>query len=377
MAWRLRVVALVRTWCPDFEPPFCPRASCPHHRAPDGKWYVKDGHHDRKAWPHAIRRFRCKTCRRCFSTQTFDTTYWLKRPDLQPEIFKRQVECSGLRQSARGLGVAPSTVQMQVERLGRHCLLEQRARTLELVPREPFTLDGFRTFEFSQYWPFDFNIAVGKDSDFVYGFTDSELRRSGRMTARQKRRRRELEKLHGKPDPRATEMGVETLLRAVAPHPTKLVMFSDEHEAYLRALKKLEGHEVEHHAVSSRRIRNAQNPLRPSNLLDSLIRHCGSNHKRETIAWSKRRQAAAERMAIFQVWRNFAKSRSEQRPKTTPTPAMVVGLTTRPLTIDEILYRRRFPSLVPLPERVAAYYWRKVETRQLGHGRQHVLKYAD
>jgi hypothetical protein len=292
----------------------------------------------------------------------------------QREIFNRQVECSGLRQSARGLSAAPSTVQRQVERLGRHCFLEQLARTLELVPQEPLALDGFQTFEFSQYWPFDFNIAVGKDSDFIYGFTDSELRRSGRMTPRQKQRRDALEKLHGKPDPKATEEGVESLLRSIAPEPTSLVMLSDEHQAYPRALKKLEGYEVEHRTVSSRRVRNAQNPLRPVNLADSLIRHCGSNHKRETIAFSKRRQSALERAAVMQVWRNHVK-RVRENDRFSPTPAMSLGLARAPLTSEGVLNRRLFPSLVELPRPHRDWYWRRVETRQL-NGTRHELKWA-
>jgi hypothetical protein len=36
----------------------------------------------------------------------------------------------------------------------------------------------------------------------------------------------------------------------------------------------------------------AQNPLFPVNLADLLLRHSSANHKRETIAFSKRRQGA-------------------------------------------------------------------------------------
>jgi hypothetical protein len=43
-----------------------------------------------------------------------------------------------------------------------------------------------------------------------------------------------------------------------------------------------------------------------------LIRHCQSGHKRETIAFAKRRAASAERLAIFVVWRNYMKGRREK-----------------------------------------------------------------
>jgi hypothetical protein len=196
------------------------------------------------------------------------------------------------------------------------------------------------------------------------------------MTESQKRKRQALEQRFGKPDPRATEKEVEHLLRLVSSRPTTLSLHTDEHAAYPRAIRKLTGYSIEHHATSSRRARTPQNPLHCINLADLLIRHGGSNHKRETIAFSKRRQAAAERMAVFQVWRNFMKTRSEQRPSRSCTPAMLLGLENRPLTLEDILHRRRFPTLVPLPDRLARYYWRQVPTRQVPNGRTHALKYA-
>jgi len=45
--------------------------------------------------------------------------------------------------------------------------------------------------------------------------------------------------------------------------------------------------------------RNLQIKIFPIKLLDSLVGHSSANHKRETIAWSKRRKVCAERLAIF------------------------------------------------------------------------------
>ena len=115
---------------------------------------------------------RCLCCGRTFSTQTFSTTYWLKRPDLQPHVFLRLVECGALRQVARGLGVVHSTVQRQAERLGRHCLLYQLVHGPSSPPREALVLDGFQSFEYSQYWPCEFNVLVGSASEDGNGERD-------------------------------------------------------------------------------------------------------------------------------------------------------------------------------------------------------------
>jgi hypothetical protein len=131
---------------------------------------------------------------------------------------------------------------------------------------------------------------------------------------------------------------------------------------------------VRHRTISSRAARTAQNPLFPINLLDLLIRHSGSNHKRETIAASKRRQCAAERMAIFLVWRNYMKWISERKKET--SPAMRLGITDHLLGVDEVLDRRLFPTRVELPERWADYYWRRIVTRMIPNGTRHQKRYA-
>ena len=359
---------------PRFEPPFCPRPSCPHHRDPTGWKPQSAGTFTRKAHPQVIRRFRCPRCKRWFSTQTFDTTYWLKRPDIQKPIWHGLVACSGFRQIGRSLGVTGTTVQRQASRLGRHALLHHERSRPKGPVTEPTAIDGLLGFEFSQYWPFELNIAVGAVSGFTYSFTESELRRSGRMTARQKVRRQRLEEKLGKPDPKATEKAIESLLNLTARAPQKLTVLSDKHQAYPRAIRRLP-HEVEHLTFSSRRGRGAGNPLHSVDHLDRMTRHSGANHKRETIAFSKRRQGAMERAAAFVVWMNFMKRSSEKNLRS-PTPAQKLGLMSGVLTVDELLYRRLFPWLIPLPPPMDDIYWRRIPTRQIPNGTRHTLSLA-
>jgi hypothetical protein len=110
------------------------------------------------------------------------------------------------------------------------------------------------------------------------------------------------------------------------------------------------------------------------NLLDLLIRHSGANHKRETIAFAKRRQCAAERLWVFVVWRNLMKSFSEQRKDA--SPAMRLGLTDHRWSIKEVLKERLFSSRVGLPRRWADYYWRRIKTRTIASNSIHRKRYA-
>ncbi|MBD3237001.1 MAG: hypothetical protein GF330_09875 [Candidatus Eisenbacteria bacterium] len=65
--------------------------------------------------------------------------------------------------------------------------------------------------------PFHVNLAVGAGSWALYHFTESPVRRKGRMTERQKLRRAELERLWGRADPRAVERGMMALLDPLLP----------------------------------------------------------------------------------------------------------------------------------------------------------------
>ena len=122
-----RTVPAVRTGMDRrFAPPFCPRSSCPYHRCPAGWRYKRIGFYTRHCPPRRIQRYLCLHCRRSFSTQTFSTTYWLRRPELLEPLFFRLLACSGFRQIARELKAAPSTLVHLAARLGRHCLLFQR-----------------------------------------------------------------------------------------------------------------------------------------------------------------------------------------------------------------------------------------------------------
>ena len=217
-------------------------------------------------------------------------------------------------------------------------------------------------------------MAVGSSSHYLYGFTDSELRRKGRMTRRQRARRSELEAEFGRPDPKSIELEFAELLAVVAPEPQRLRLHTDEHPAYPRALRRLRHLAVEHERTSSRAERTTQNPLWPINHVDMLIRHSCSEHKRETISFARRRQCSAERLWVFVVWKNWIKSFSERRRDA--SPAMRLGITDHRWAVEEVLKERLFPSRVWLPRRWADYYWRHIPTRRIARCRNHRRKFA-
>jgi transposase-like protein len=357
-----------------FVPPHCPRSDCAHHVCTAGWRWVRYGSYRRQAAPQRIRRFRCGHCGHTFSEQSFRSDYWLRRPGVLASLAPRLLGCTGYRQLARELGCAPSTVMRQAPRLGRHALLWLWQHRPRGPVTEPVVVDGFESFAFSQYHPLYLNLVVGAASHYLYAFTHTALRRKGRMSARQKRRRAELERRHGRPDPRGIEQGTAAALRLAAPAPQPLVVRSDEHTDYPRALARLHGYAVRHECTPSVQARTAGNPLFPVNRQDLWLRHAGANHKRETIAFSKRHQAVVERAAWQALWLNWSKPFSENHGG--GTPAMRLGLSQRPVPIRELLARRLFPERVRLPEPWAGYYWGAVRTARIPSERRHSARLA-
>ena len=194
------------------------------------------------------------------------------------------------------------------------------------------------------------------------------------MRPAQRKKREALERAHGRPDPRATQRSVEEVLGRLVPPGTSLPLHSDMHPAYARALRRLPDRCFAHRTTSSKAARVPQNPLFPVNLADLLLRHTGANHKRETIAFSKRRQGALYRAAIFTVWRNYVKSLSERR-RDAP-PGVAVGAIERAMTVAELLEHRLFPWPGELSGWLERCYYARIPTRRLARCRTHELKYA-
>ncbi len=175
--------------------------------------------------------------------------------------------------------------------------------------------------------------------------------------------------------------------RSGAPHlpavaGARLCLHSDDHPAYPRALRRLrredpDGPRIEHRVTSSKERRTVPNRLHPVNLADLLLRHSHANLRRETIAFSKRRQAAHERLAVFTVWRNCIKKRREKEFWPAETAAMRAGWTAGPWTWRRVMGRRLFPSKIDLPREWMTLYRRGLRTLALGPGQRiHACRYA-
>ena len=335
-------------------------------------------------------RFRCSTCRRTFSRQSFGLFYYLKRPELVVPVAAGLQAGSAHRQLARNLGCAPSTVTRLSARLGRHALLLM-ARALEHLRGrliEPVVLDHFETFEFTQDLPFGIATPVGRDSWFVYGLDPAPHARTGRRSAEQESRRALRPARLRRGGYEGSSARTVQLLLSLCPRGRSLELAGDGHPAYDRAAQRRE------HAGRVR-LQRFPNPRRgpkgsprspearardramfPVDALHGLIRHTVAHHRRETIAFGRRLNALMERLFLTIIWRNFVKGRSERRPDP-DTPAMRLGLATEPWSWRRTLARRLFPAREHLPRAWRDLYRRDWITPVLPSNTRHRLTHAN
>jgi len=356
-----------------FRPPYCPNPACDFHSDSTGWRYKRAGWFPRSIRPFKVQRYRCLTCKRAFSSQTFSVTYRLRRPELLESVFHGEISCSGHRQIARQHRVSHTTIQRLVERIGRHCILiheSLRESAGEKLGSEPVVMDGLGSFARGQYWPVEVTGIVGSSSYYSHDFVVTPRRRSGSMTDEQKKKREAYEAKLGRPDPGALRKDVLELMEAALPEATPVELRTDEKTEYATALNRLQNPDIEHLTTHSKEPRIPKNPLFAVNAHHELLRHSGSNHKRETIAFSKCFKSVVWRHAIFQVWKNLVKGASERDPRR--TPAQRLGITSKKWTVGELLDLKLSVTRMKLRKRVFDAYFglepRPFSAMTWGHG---------
>ena len=373
----------------NFRPPFCPRRGCPEHARvdPAGYCFASRGTYSTRQQSN-IPRFKCLTCLKGFSRQTFATSYYLKRAELLVPIAAGLIAGSAHRQIARTLRCAPSTVTRQSARLGRHALLLLARSLAHLAGRldESVVIDHFETFEFTQDYPLGIATAVGAKSWFVYAIDPAPHRRAGRMSEEQKRRleQRPRRPLRGSYMSSACRL-FDILYRLPGPGGT-LTLIGDGHKAYAHAAQRDAPVEVKLHSFpnpkrgpkGSRRSWQARvrdQAMFPVDLLHKLVRHSVAHHRRETIAFGRRLNALMERFFVTAIWRNFVKGRSERKPDP-KTPAMRLHLTEAPWLWKRVAFQRLFPEREVIPHPWDEFYRRLWQTPLIGRNARHTLKLA-
>ena len=346
-------------------PPYCPNPDCEYHslgfdreqcgssirhahRGLRSIFWIKKGW-DQRVYSDPVQRFQCKTCRRKFNFSVFTINYRFQiRGQINSKIFFRAVHNRSNRSIARELGVSEWLVRRRISQIARFGLIQHFCYLERLKINEPIAYDGLECFARSQYEPNNINQAIGVDSLFCYTFNFAPLNRKGRMSDRQKRHLEKLEVLEGRFNPKATRIAsaelFEELVSRIDPRSEKLILLTDEHFQYRRAivrdLSPKTRAKIEHRTVSSKETRNYKNILFAVNHMDLLIRRYVAAFTRETICFSKNHSAMLEKFVLHMCYKNymkpqFVKTHKRDPDSNTHSPAMKLGLTNRVLLFHD------------------------------------------
>jgi AraC-like DNA-binding protein len=298
-------------------------------------------------FPYLVFRYRCKSCRRVFSSSFFELGYWDKKDDLYEEIFDLHNKGFSKRATAEFLKCSEETVRRKLKKMTRQTLLRCARDLRQVKVKEPIAYDGIENFSFSQFDPNNVNHAVGKETFFVYDFNFAPLNRKGRMSPRQKKKKRRLEEIHGKYPTNAIESSTRRVFKRLLEKASgPLVLHTDNHYAYQRAIRSLRGKEnIAHFITPGKVARNYRSRLFPINHLDMLTRHETASFKRETIAFSKHSIAMMENFILYVGKKNYMRPIFLTKHRRDPlihkeSPAMRLGLTNKILSFRQMFKTR-------------------------------------
>lgn len=325
----------------DFHPPRCPYETCSQHTDPRARFWTRHGHYKPKCrrWP--VPRFRCRTCLRTFSRQTFRHDYRDKRPHCNVSLFWSLIGSSGLRQAGRAFDLGVGAVQRKFRKIARTCRLLHRNLCTALPSGRTFLLDEEETYEKASIRPLTMPVVIEKETYFVVATMAGPIRRlAAPGTARRFRQERD-EARHG-PRRDRSRMCVGATLRALGGllRGGELTLLTDEKASYRTLGAEVFGEAVHHVTTSSLMARREFNPLFPINLTLGMTRdNCGRLRRKSWLVTEKRRCLQLH-LHMFTAYRNYVRRRHNDDRKD-ETPAALLGLLPRRLKVREVLAWRQ------------------------------------
>ena len=323
-----------------FEPPRCPNTSCPQHLRPERGFFRRRGFYRPKYHPDGVPRFRCTSCKRSFSRQTFRYDYRDRRPDWNVPLFMLLASGVGLRQCARFLDGNPRSVQDKKRKMARTMQGLHRNLAPLLPSGTTYLLDEEETYEAASIRPLTMPVLVEKETWFVVATDVGSIRRLAPVgTARRELQDRD-ERNGPRPDQsRSCVQAVMTALAERVPKGT-FVLRTDQKASYATIAKAVFGERVVHETTAGTLVRSTHNPLFTINTTLAMTRdNCGRLRRKSWLV-TKKAERLQNHLLLFTVYRNYVRRRFN-RDKEVDTPAKILGLLPRNLHRDEVLAWRQ------------------------------------
>ena len=338
-----------------FNPPRCPYRACAYHLSPTAnkRWFTSHGNYKPLCRAHAVPRFRCLGCLRCFSRQTFRMDYRDHRPDLNPKLFELLASGVGLRQSSRLLGLSRRCLEIKARKISRHLRRANLNLQGSLPTGSVLQLDELETFEgMRTLRPLTVPLLIEKHSRFVIWAESAPIPARHRRTRHGRTRSDEMRRTGRRRPDGSRRACRRTLGRAanLTRHSGAVAIETDEKRIYPALIEQVFGarHSIAHGRTKSTRKRDVSNPLFPINQTEALARDLMGRLRRQSWLVSKKRRYLDLALALFIAWRNLVRRRFNDDVE---SPAQILGFLPKRMTEEELCSWRqdwRGQSIHPL-----------------------------
>jgi transposase-like protein len=324
-----------------FVPPRCPNTECNQHREPSSRFFLRMGFFTVRCRSEPVPRFRCRSCHRSFSRQTFRHDYRDQRPDLNEQVFL--LLCSGvsLRQVGRVLKLDVHSVQGKQRKLARTLGWVHANLGSQLPAERTYVLDEEETYEMASIRPLTMPVLIEKEHWFVVSSGVGSIRRLARGGSWRRRLQEHDELAHGKRPDQSRECTQAVLAELARRAPVGPIVLRTDDKAMYRVLARaVFGDRVRHETTPGTRLRTTYNPLFPINVTLAMTRdNCGRLRRKSWLV-TKKAERLQDHLLLFTAYRNYVRRRFNA-DAATDTPAKLLGLVPRNLQPHEVIAWRQ------------------------------------
>ena len=310
-----------------FTPPRCPFVDCPRHADPgDPAFFVRRGYYRPLCRSHPVPRFRCRTCSRGFSRQTFRADYRDHKPDRNLLVVLLLVSGIGLRQAGRIAGLARSSTTAKFRKIAGHVTALNSNLRGGLQGRVTLQLDELETYEGRRNTrPLTLPVLIERESRFIIDAICAPIRPSGAMTTARKRAIAADEARFGR-RPHESNQAVRRVLaagRAMCREVSEVILQTDEKSTYPALARRAFGtRRLAHEQTNSKLARGTWNPLFPINHTEAMARDLVGRLRRESWLVSKQGKYLNLHLQLYIAYRNYVRPRFNYDSE---TPAQLLG----------------------------------------------------
>lgn len=341
-----------------FTPPRCPYRKCIQHLQPQSKFFDKHGSYIAKCRPRPVPRFRCRSCKRTFSRQTFRADFRDHRPHLNRRLLGLLTSGVGLRQTSRVLGLSRRCTELKFRKLARHLRRLNLNLQMPLPHGAVLQFDEIETFEGRRNTrPLSVPILIERSSRFVIWAEAAPIRPHGRMSKKRLGAIQDEERRRGPRRDSSARSVVRTLRRGASLTPRNAIvnLESDQKLTYpMHARVAFGPRAIVHSRTNSELARLTWNPLFPINHTEAMLRDLLGRVRRQSWLASKRRRYLDLGLQMWIAFRNLVRKRFNFDDA---SPAQCLGAVDRRMSFGDLVSWRQDwgrRSIHPLSRRGAS-----------------------